>query len=407
MNIFIETKNLAKIEKNYTAKILQNLVIIDRDKLYSDLKYPSLLKYVISELGYSEPEARLRVNAVRLMRKSEKAVKKIVEGKLSLTNASAANKAITFREKQDNENGEEKKDFVERIVQEASNRSARGFNDFIDNEFERERKESVVLKEYILEKFDRVRKKHKDESLSNYDIIEMLLEKELRDPRNEESVINAQSNRSEVSAQLEKLDQQKVSAQSKKSDQQKVSAQLEKLDQQKVSAQLEKSNQQKVSAQLEKLDQQKVSAQLEKSNQQKVSAQSKKLGQQKVSAQLEKSDQQKVSAQSKKLNQQQVSAQLEKLDQQKVSAQLEKSDQQKVSAQLALPLFSKRPSRYISRQVKREVYTGECAHCGVKHNLEFDHIKKFSHGGGNTANNLQMLCRSCNQRKEIIARSIA
>ena len=82
MNIFIETKNLAKVEKSYTAKILQNLVIIDRDKLYADLKYPSLLKYIISELEYSEPEARLRVNAVRLMRKSEKAVEKIVRGKI-------------------------------------------------------------------------------------------------------------------------------------------------------------------------------------------------------------------------------------------------------------------------------------------------------------------------------------
>lgn len=76
MNIFIETKQLAKTEKHYTAKILKNLMIIDEEKLYSDLKYPSLHKYIVMERGYSEPEARVRVDAVRLMRKSSKAVEK-------------------------------------------------------------------------------------------------------------------------------------------------------------------------------------------------------------------------------------------------------------------------------------------------------------------------------------------
>ena len=80
MNIFLETKQLVKTEKEYTAKILKNLMIIDEEKLYSDLKYPSLHKYIVMELGYSEPEARLRVDAVRLMRKSSKAVEKISQG---------------------------------------------------------------------------------------------------------------------------------------------------------------------------------------------------------------------------------------------------------------------------------------------------------------------------------------
>ena len=60
--------------------------------------------------------------------------------------------------------------------------------------------------------------------------------------------------------------------------------------------------------------------------------------------------------------------------------------------------------RTISTAVKREVYDGKCNHCGVRYGLEYDHVKKYSHGGKSSADNLQMLCRSCNQRKEIIAR---
>ena len=60
--------------------------------------------------------------------------------------------------------------------------------------------------------------------------------------------------------------------------------------------------------------------------------------------------------------------------------------------------------RTISMAVKRAVYTGQCANCGTSHGLEYDHIQKYSHGGANTADNIQMLCRSCNARKEIVAR---
>ena len=61
-------------------------------------------------------------------------------------------------------------------------------------------------------------------------------------------------------------------------------------------------------------------------------------------------------------------------------------------------------SRSLSKAVKAKVYTGECANCGVKHGLEYDHKVKFSHGGKNTTSNIQVLCRGCNQRKEIKSR---
>ena len=80
MNIFNQTKQLVEREKYYTTKILQNLMVIERDKLYSDLRYPSLYKYVVKELKYSEAEATVRVNAVRLMLKSKLAEQKVIAG---------------------------------------------------------------------------------------------------------------------------------------------------------------------------------------------------------------------------------------------------------------------------------------------------------------------------------------
>ena len=66
-------------------------MIIEKNKLYCDLKYPSLFKYLVKELKYSEASF-VRVNATRLMLKSPYAVKKINDGSLNLTNAFEANK---------------------------------------------------------------------------------------------------------------------------------------------------------------------------------------------------------------------------------------------------------------------------------------------------------------------------
>ena len=277
MKIFIETKQMVKTEKFYTGKILQNLMVIDRDKLYADLKYPSLHKYIVGELGYSEAEARLRVDAVRLMRKSAKAVEKITQGKMSLTNAGQAHNALNSRELRSKE-----LNLIDQIVEKASSSSTRELKKFLDVKFKRERKEILVLKEYILKMLDRVRKKHNLPKSSNYELIEMMLEKELKEPPPAPAP--------------------------------------------------------------------------------------------------------KLRAKTKTKT--------------KVRAKAEAEVKTKVRG-------ASRPSRsrYIPLAVKRKVYRGQCANCGARSNLEYDHIKKFAHGGENTVENLQMLCRSCNGRKEIVAQN--
>ena len=42
---------------------------------------------------------------------------------------------------------------------------------------------------------------------------------------------------------------------------------------------------------------------------------------------------------------------------------------------------------------------GECARCGSRENLEFDHIVPISKGGSNTTRNIELLCEKCNRSK--------
>jgi hypothetical protein len=55
-------------------------------------------------------------------------------------------------------------------------------------------------------------------------------------------------------------------------------------------------------------------------------------------------------------------------------------------------------------QIKREVWQEsqhECSNCHSKYALEMDHLHPKAKGGGNTKENLRILCRACNQRAAI------
>ena len=243
MSIFSTTKKLVSEEKRYTTLILKNLCEIEKKKLYCDLGYPSLYKYLVKELKYSEGESNIRINAVRLMLKSSVVEERLASGKLSLTNAAIANQTL---QKNKTLNPEEVIDIV-------SDKSSRKAIDDLNSTFElkTERVERVKLDEKILTKMDKLKEKYGVES--TYELIDILLEEKLKAP---------------------KAAQRKTNAPAKN-------------------------------------------------------------------------------------------------------------------------------SRYIPIKVKAQVYTGSCNNCGTRRNLEYDHIKNYSQGGDNSANNIQILCRACNQRKAI------
>jgi len=42
---------------------------------------------------------------------------------------------------------------------------------------------------------------------------------------------------------------------------------------------------------------------------------------------------------------------------------------------------------------------GCCRNCGSREELQFDHVIPLARGGSNTAENIELLCRKCNQTK--------
>jgi hypothetical protein len=60
-------------------------------------------------------------------------------------------------------------------------------------------------------------------------------------------------------------------------------------------------------------------------------------------------------------------------------------------------------SRHIPQHKKEEVWWrdgGKCRNCGRQgYGIQIDHVVPFSRGGDHSMNNLQLLCRQCNQRK--------
>jgi hypothetical protein len=58
--------------------------------------------------------------------------------------------------------------------------------------------------------------------------------------------------------------------------------------------------------------------------------------------------------------------------------------------------------RHVSPEVRKKVYHrdgGRCVMCGATVGLQYDHIIPVSRGGGNTTENIQLLCQNCNALK--------
>jgi 5-methylcytosine-specific restriction endonuclease McrA len=85
--LVIELKSLVRQEKQTTFQILDYLREIESRRLYLSLGYPSLFAFCLHDLQYSEPEANIRISAMRLFRSVPEAERRIKSGEINLSQA--------------------------------------------------------------------------------------------------------------------------------------------------------------------------------------------------------------------------------------------------------------------------------------------------------------------------------
>jgi len=105
------------------------------------------------------------------------------------------------------------------------------------------------------------------------------------------------------------------------------------------------------------------------------------------------------------VNEYEKEQQIEKYKEEIQAAELKKALKQVARQRLMEEgiLFDEEHKRpYIPQEVIGYVYMrdgGRCCECGSTKNLQIDHIIPLAKGGSSEAENLQLLCRECNQKK--------
>lgn len=121
-----ELKAMVADERRLQTQILHYLLEVEERELYLPA-YQNLFDFVTLELGYSEPAANRRIQAMRLMREVPEVEEKLETGKISL---SVAARAQSFIRQENKKRKEERKELISRnekleLVQQLEGTSAR------------------------------------------------------------------------------------------------------------------------------------------------------------------------------------------------------------------------------------------------------------------------------------------
>ncbi|UYL08533.1 HNH endonuclease [Bdellovibrio sp. SKB1291214] len=115
--ILNRVEKLARTERKITHLILWHLVEVESRRLYLELGYTSLFKYMTGHLNYSEDAAYRRVQAARLLKKVPQVDKLIESGDLNLTQMTHVQKCLNKELEQGNCISVEKTEEVLALVQ--------------------------------------------------------------------------------------------------------------------------------------------------------------------------------------------------------------------------------------------------------------------------------------------------
>jgi len=175
--LLLEVKKIRSKERHYTHLVLKHMAEIWKRRVYADLGYHTFLKYLVSELGYSEAEGYLRISAMKLMVTTPMVEKKVESGELNLTQAATAGKLFNQFEKENKRQLDNKKK-VE-ILNLVVGKSTGDGEKIIRNELNIKRKfnKKIILSERVEKKFDRVKKLY--QNVDDHELIEILLDEKL------------------------------------------------------------------------------------------------------------------------------------------------------------------------------------------------------------------------------------
>ena len=98
--LLLQTKNLVQKERQINIQVLQHLQEIECRKLYLKRGFSSLFEYTVKELGYSESSAYRRIKAMKLCKELPETKLKMAKGELNLCTASKLQTVFEKQEKQ-------------------------------------------------------------------------------------------------------------------------------------------------------------------------------------------------------------------------------------------------------------------------------------------------------------------
>ncbi len=188
-NLLKHTELLVKTEKTFTFKIIKNLSEIDKHKLFVELGYNSLFSYCRDHLKYSDQEAMIRVNAVRLIKTNKLAETKLENNEISLTTASD----LFVNIKKFNESNATKltNDKKNSLIEEVSNQASRKAKKIIQQELKLVPaiKSEIKLKQATVERLEKLKEKL---SIHDLDLLLNHLMDEKEDSLKQEKPVRAQ-----------------------------------------------------------------------------------------------------------------------------------------------------------------------------------------------------------------------
>jgi hypothetical protein len=85
---------LVRTERKLTHVILAHINEVESRRLYAELGFDSMFKYLTSHCGYGEDSAYRRLQAARLLKKAPEIAEKIEQGALNLTQLTQVQKCL-------------------------------------------------------------------------------------------------------------------------------------------------------------------------------------------------------------------------------------------------------------------------------------------------------------------------